>query len=402
MPDSWDGRWANAVFSLEERDRRWAAVRAAMAADGLFALVCLPSTINHDRGQASARYLTQLGENSEEVTCVLPLEGEVTTWQLRAGVYPGSSWITDNRRAGRTYGRAVSTRLHELGLTNQAIGVVGLTGGLYASVREPEGETNHGSLMILREAFPQASFVSATDLVGRLRYRKSAEEIELLRKGTTIAEAMFRAQVAEARPGAWERAVYAAMVGEAGRRMASFPFMVGWISGPLGNTYHRVEQPTFRTLQPGDVVVNEIEGRWGGYIAQIDTTLSIGRAPQDLKDGHALAVECFNRVLAAMKPGVTFGDLARVGEVAGMGGRGHARVTIHGRGTGDDGPLFTASGRSEAIMRMELVEGASFVVKPSTEVDGKPDYGRWGDTVVVTASGAQRLGTRSQELAEAT
>ena len=100
MPDTWDGRWANAMFSMAERDRRWNGVREAMAREGLFALVCLPSTINHDRGQASARWLTQLGENSEEVTCVFPLEGEVATWQLRPGVYPGSAWITDNRPGG--------------------------------------------------------------------------------------------------------------------------------------------------------------------------------------------------------------------------------------------------------------------------------------------------------------
>src|SRR4051794_7491749 len=56
MPDAWDGRWSNAVFPLAERDRRWGAVRAAMAREGLFALVCFPSTINHDRGGASARW----------------------------------------------------------------------------------------------------------------------------------------------------------------------------------------------------------------------------------------------------------------------------------------------------------------------------------------------------------
>jgi hypothetical protein len=54
--------------------------------------------------------------------------------------------------------------------------------------------------------------------------------------------------------------------------------MFGWISGPLGNTYHRVEQPSFRTLNAGDVLAIEIEGRWGGYVAQLDQTFSIGPA----------------------------------------------------------------------------------------------------------------------------
>lgn len=400
MPDTWDGRWANPVFSLEERERRWSRVREMMAQHDLFALVCFPSTIGHDRGQAGARYLTQLGESSEEVTCVFPLEGEVTTWQLRPGVYPGSNWITDNRRAGREYGPAVAQRLKEAGLANQKVGVVGLTGGRYASVREPEGETNHSSFVYVREQFPDATFVSATDLLGEVRYTKSPEEIDFLRKGTNVAEAIFRAQVAESGPGVWERAVFAAMVGEAGRRLASFPFMIGWISGPFGNTYHRLEQPTFRILQPGDVMINEIEGRWGGYIAQIDTTISIGPAHQDLKNGQALAIESFNRVLAAMKPGVTIGELAQIGNVTGMNGRGEATLTLHGRGTGDDGPLLTSSSDNPEIRTTELREGCVFVVKPSAFVDGKGDHGRWGDSVVVTATGAERLGIRPQELVE--
>ena len=77
MPETWSPEWSNAVFSLEERDRRWARVRELMARDGIDVIVCLPCSNNHDRGQADARYLTQLGENSDEATVVFPLEGEV-------------------------------------------------------------------------------------------------------------------------------------------------------------------------------------------------------------------------------------------------------------------------------------------------------------------------------------
>ena len=71
MPDVWTPEWSNIVFTLEERDRRWKKVRDLMARDAIDLVVCLPCTNSHDRGQADARYLTQLGENSDETTVAL-------------------------------------------------------------------------------------------------------------------------------------------------------------------------------------------------------------------------------------------------------------------------------------------------------------------------------------------
>ena len=179
----------------------------------------------------------------------------------------------------------------------------------------------------------------------------------------------------------------------------SFQPMFGWISGPLGNTYHRLEQPSFRTFQQGDVLAIEIEGRWGGYIAQIDETFSIGPAHPDLRDGMKLAWESFNRVFAALKPGVRVAELLEIGHVTAMNGRGVARLLMHGRGTGDDGPLVTGH-YSPGLLDVELKEGCCMIVKPNVWVDDKPDYGHWGEVVVVGANGAERLGTRPQELYE--
>ena len=81
--DPWSPEWSNAVFPVAERDRRWAKVRALMARDGIDVIACLPCTTNHDRGQADVRYLTQLGENSDEMVAAFPIEGEVTAWRSR-------------------------------------------------------------------------------------------------------------------------------------------------------------------------------------------------------------------------------------------------------------------------------------------------------------------------------
>ena len=44
MSEQWSQDWSNAVFSLEERDRRWKKVRELMARDGIDVIACIPCT----------------------------------------------------------------------------------------------------------------------------------------------------------------------------------------------------------------------------------------------------------------------------------------------------------------------------------------------------------------------
>jgi Xaa-Pro aminopeptidase len=402
MPEAWSPAWSNAVFSLDERDRRWARVRELMRRDGIDLLVCLPCTNSHDRGQADARYLTQLGENADETTVAFPIEGRVDAWHTRGGVWPSSNWLEHGvLPAPRgTGGRTIADWVNAHPAYERAtIGIAGLTSSLLGHVREIEGEVNWQSVEIIKRELPNARIVSGTDLLGEARFVKSDEEIDFLRKGTAIAEATVEAVRETARAGVRERHVFARMLFANADVGGSFQPMFGWISGPLGNTYHRVEQPSFRTLEPSDVLSIEIEGRWGGYVAQIDQTFAIGPAPADFHEGMKLTLESFNRVFAALKPGVTVGELIDRGRVVGMNGRGEANLTMHGRGTGDDGPLVTTRITPE-LRALQIPEGSCFIVKPSAAVDGKPDYGHWGDVVVVRKTGAERLGTRPRQLSE--
>lgn len=402
MVKEWSLEWSCPVFSLAERERRWSKVRALMARDGIDVIVCLLCPSRHERGQQEARYLTQLGEKSEETTVVFPFEGEVTAWQTRAGPKPSSNWLTDIRATEYGMGaRPVIARLKEMSFDRGTIAIAGLTGGILARIRSPEGEANWQSVEMIKQAFPNAKVVSATGILGEARYQKSDEEIEFIRKGTEVAEKTRQAVIEHARDGVSERDVFAHMLYASANAGGSMPVMFGWISGPLGNTYTRLEQPSFRKLKTGDVLILEIEGCWAGHFGQIDEAFSIGPAHQDFKDGEKLAWESFNRALEALKPGVTVGELCEAAQLTGMNGRGVATLTMHGRGTGDDGPRVTP-GRSLSpdVSALELKEGCSVILKPSVRVDGKPDYGRWGDSVVVRRQGSERLGTRYQELYE--
>src|ERR1051325_7645978 len=78
-------------FSLAERDRRWAAVRAEMARAGVDVLVGTNSSGHWDHWQSDIRYLTQIGGHSVDAGVVFPLEGEPTgfaAYDLLRGLRP--------------------------------------------------------------------------------------------------------------------------------------------------------------------------------------------------------------------------------------------------------------------------------------------------------------------------
>ena len=50
-----------------------------------------------------------------------------------------------------------------------------------------------------------------------------------------------------------------------------------------------------------------------------------------------------------------------------MNGRGVANLTMHGRGTGDDGPLVTPRSRSPEILALELKEGDDIEIHVADE-----------------------------------
>jgi Xaa-Pro aminopeptidase len=399
--EQWDPAWSNPVFSLAERDTRWAKVRRLMRRGGIDMIVCLPGGRAHERGAADARYLTQLGENGDESTVAFPIEGDITAWHSRPGVWPSSNWLRDIRSAQRGCGAAVLIdwiREHPHYATAR-IAISGLSSSHLIHIRSAEGEVNWQSVEMLKAAFPQAEFVSATTVLGEARWVKSDEEIAFLQIATEIAEITLQAQRDTARAGVRERAVFAAMVHAAANANGSWMPMFGWVSGPQGAPYHRIEMPTLRTLAPGDMLCIEIEGRWAGHIAQIDATSVMSYAEPFTETSVKLLEEVFETVCQRLKPGVTFGELADCAALTAMNGRLASGLGLHGRGTGDDGPLLTARRKlSPEVRALTLEENCCFAIKPGVSIDDRAEVFRWGDTVAVTKNGGRRLGTRPFEL----
>ena len=120
--------------------------------------------------------------------------------------------------------------------------------------------------------------------------------------------------------------------------------------------------------------------------------------------------EVFNIILAEFKPGVTVREIIEVAARAqeqslpktGPGAGATVKVTMHGRGAGDDGPMIAGGKLPPESMATALQEDMVFIFKPSIDTvreNGAPTPCRWGDTIRVTPSGGVRLGTLPHDLA---
>lgn len=397
------------TFSVDERDQRWARVRAAMERYGLDALVALPNSSHWDQFQADVRYLTQIGGNATEAAVVFPRDGEVTAilrgdndiawWSLQ------QDWVDDLRPSRRLYSTQVAERLRELGLQRGRIGVSGLEG----LVRAPEGVVIWGIMERLRSELPEARFIDATAALQETRAIKSTEEISFLRCAAGVAESAVARMMELARPGVPERRIYGAMIETMLSEGGEVPTMILWGAGQRPPWPHRML--TDRVLQPGDLLNNEVEAKWAGYIAQAVAPLALGTADPTSREVFARSAELFEDLCAAMRPGVTFQTVwERYRSAVEQAGFEPGAALLHGRGLGEDRPLLWGH-RPPEDPALALEEGMVFILKPAVFPPGGRDVVlqdgetvelavRAGDTVVITASGAERLGTRPLELVE--
>ena len=388
-------------FSLAERDRRWTEVRRNAASAG-FDCILVPHCVDgrnlhlsleQAHGvRADGRYLTLL----ENAAVILPTDGRAPSV---ISDLSGNAWVPEVRSPSGSWGDALADALIERGMERARIGVTGLSLGKVIHGRAHAGVANHSAYAKLLRRLPNAKFADGNDVIGYARYVKSAEEIDCLKRGAAIAAAGINEMVRVARPGV----EYASLYTNVMRRLlelGSEYYPLAFYAGPIANAkLPRFEDPPLgRFLQSMDRIHNEVDGVWGGMIAQEQQGIVLGPLPEAWQRAADLQRELFYAGLERMRPGVVFGEfIDSVNSSAQTRGM-KSLILMHGRGYGDDGPLLTPQDPGDGVRDVMMRAGNVFVWKPIVmSDDGSVEYS-WGGSVVVTENGAVQLVERTPQL----
>jgi Xaa-Pro aminopeptidase len=198
-----------------------------------------------------------------------------------------------------------------------------------------KGALPHALVTRLETDLPRMSFVDATDIVDHIKAIKSEEEIALIHHCAAMQDEIFAAVLNHIRPGLRDVDV-TAFVQAAGQRLGSEQGIFLGGSSPLGIRSPFV--PRFmqgRTLQKGDHFSLLIENNGpGGFYTEIARTIVLGKASDELKDGFETVRAAQDYSLSLIKPGVAPRDIY-LAHNAYMEQRGlppELRLYAHGQG----------------------------------------------------------------------
>jgi Xaa-Pro dipeptidase len=251
-------------------------------------------------------------------------------------------------------------------------------------------------LELMEQRFVTGSPVSATAEVEELRRIKTPEEIESLRAAADLADRGYQCFADTVKVGISEYELVAEVEGFLKSYGAEDNFML-IASG--GTEVVGMKPPTDRKLQPGDSVITELTPCVNGYYAQICRTIVLGPPSSGQLESFAIFHEAQQAAQDLIKPGIRASDAARaqndVFRKYGYGdytGANYTRVRGHCLGLfPDETP--------------HILEDVDYVLKENMVVIAHPNtylplagYMVFGDSMLITASGNQRLNQTERKL----
>ncbi len=302
----------NTPISTEELERRWQAVRAAMAQQRIDVLLM---QANNDFMGGYVKYFTDLpATNGYPVTVVFPADDRMTViGQGPLGLVRELPREGDGLRRGvarfmgtPSYACVAYTADYDGALAANALErFAGATIGLLGTAA-----ISFALVDSLRRRLSKAKFVDASDMVDRIKAVKSEEELALIRRTAAMQDAAMEAVFAAIRPGMRDLEV-AAVAEQVGHRFGSEQGLFMCASGPVGTPAVMANRHSQnRVILAGDQFTLLIENNGpGGFYTEIGRTCVLGKASQEMKDEFAFVLEAQQFTLNLLKPGASCNEI---------------------------------------------------------------------------------------------
>lgn len=290
-------------FSGAEYERRFTLVRNMMEQEGVEALLLFGGT-----GAAGIYYLTNHLTRSG-AWLIFPKAGDSTLLINLYNHIPTTlnmSIVSDVRCYHPSGPRAVAADLRERGLHTKRIGIVGL------------GSTiPYKTFLTLQTELPDVDFVDLARPFDRLRWIRSEEELDWFRESARLTDLTCELLEQRIKPGLTEHDLVS-IIHEACVPHDGNPTLHFITSTPMDAPERCLpwQYPTRRRLSPGDVITTEITVTYWTYASQTHRPYTVEREPNDTyRRLFDAALECFERVRSALKPGSTSEDIVAASSI---------------------------------------------------------------------------------------
>ena len=250
-------------------------------------------------------------------------------------------------------------------------------------------EKDHLTLLAAEQLTSRTGAVELVDVgpeLRGLRLTKHEDEVEKLQRAADITDEAYEHVVVRLRIGQSEIDVAlmtASAIGDLGGALAFRPLVQ---SGPNSAQPHF--EPSGRKLAPGDLVLLDFGGAFGGYKADTTRMAVVGEPDGKQREIHELVLAAHDAAIATVRAGVTTGEVdaaaRRVIEAGGYGPQFFHRIG-HGLGLEDHEDPSMDPG-SDRVLEAGMV----FTIEPGVYIPG------WGgvrieDDVVVEEGGCRVL-----------
>jgi len=248
-----------------------------------------------------------------------------------------------------------------------------------------------------RKALPKAELVDASGLFMEMRSIKTPTEIDRFRKGVKITEKGIIAAVEVAKEGVTEREIarrFRVVVADSDCwGMNTLMLGGGARTGSPNFPFH--ESSTY-ALKKGDFLRFDCGVNFEGALTDVSRTYVIGKPSEKQRKLYNTLLRAQRKIVQAMKPGVKFSELFKIGlETVREGGfpqytRGHFGHSIS-LGPFEESPLLSPKENRALGPGMVLCVELPFYIV---------DFGGINieDMVLITEDGREELTTLSREL----
>jgi Xaa-Pro aminopeptidase len=393
------------VTPRDEIDRRLAALKSALVADGLDAALIVQHTD-----------LAYFAGTNQQAHLVVPAAGEPVLLVRR---------VLDRARAESPLDRIEALR--SLGALPAALAAAGVASGAAVGL---ELDVLPARLYLgYARRLTDHELGDCSPAVRRVRARKSDWELARMRAACEQVRRAAEAVPGLLRPGVAESQVQLEvervlrLAGHQGQlRFRGFNQEMHYgqvLAGPSGAVPGYSDSPLCgpgpnpvlgkgadgHVLAQGDPVIADLVGGHDGWLSDQTRTFAVGRLDSDLRDAHDCAAAILRAVEAELRPGTPASALYDLAErmAAGAGleehfmGAGPQRVRFLGHGVGmeiDELPVL-APGFDEP-----LEQGNVIAVEPKFVFPGRGAVGI-ENMYAVTADGFETMTTSPEELIEA-